>query len=33
MQSRILIVLELEETVTAVAESFKTSGYKVTLCI
>lgn len=32
MQSRILIVLELEETATAVAESFKTSGYKVTLC-
>ncbi|MBC7997870.1 MAG: response regulator [Leptolyngbya sp.] len=32
MQSRILIVLELEETATSVAESFKTSGYKVTLC-
>ncbi len=32
MQLRILVILELEETATKVAESFKASGYKVTLC-
>lgn len=32
MQYRILVVIELEETATKVAESFKASGYKVTLC-